>query len=206
MPIISQEEISVQVARVLPDEQKGYFEDTERKHFDPEAGAGSIFTEVKSLPELLALAIRQRGDLEGDDREQFIALGVNPESLLTFCRYLKVNTGGEIGIKSTRDLSPDTKVKVIRMKRGAPCSLIIESNDFPKTDFGTIIIGPNEKSETTLPDDPEQSTEEMVWTVHPGLPIRPSTGDLWLEGSEITVRDVVKKYGFDVFLNVRKTG
>ena len=139
----SPEEIQEQIAKVLPEEQKGYFQDTEKKHFNPETAVGSLFTETKSLPELLTKAIEQRGSLDGDDREQFIAMGVKPEALLAFCRYLKVDTAGEVGIKSIKEFSPDTKVKVVRTKQAAPCSLVVYSNDFPEATFGTIIIGPN---------------------------------------------------------------
>lgn len=72
------------------------------------------------------------------------------------------------------------------------------------TDFGTIIIGPNEKDKDAKPEDPGPSTKEMVWTVHPGLPVRPVAEDIWPEGSEITVQEIIEKLGNDVFLNVRK--
>lgn len=174
----------------------------EVKHFDPEKGVGSLFTEIENLQDLLEKAIEQRGNLDGDDREKFIAMGVPPEALMAFCRYLKVETPGEVGIANVKDLAPDTKVKVIRTKQGTPCSLVVEGQNLPITDFGTIIIGPNEKGKK--PDDPEPSTKEMIWTVHPGLPVRPVTEDIWPEGSEITVQDVIDKFGDEVFLNVKK--
>ncbi len=193
-----------QIAKVLPIEKKGYFQDIEKKHFNPETAVGSLFTEVKDLSELLTKTIEQRGSLDGDDREQFIAMGVKPEALLAFCRYLKVDTAGEVGVKSIKEFPLDTKVKVLRTKQAAPCSLVVYSDDFPTVDFGTIIIGPNEKDKIAKLEDPEPSTKEMIWTVHPGLPIRPAVADIWPEGSEITVKDVLDKLGGEVFLNVKK--
>ncbi|OHA20565.1 MAG: hypothetical protein A2849_03075 [Candidatus Taylorbacteria bacterium RIFCSPHIGHO2_01_FULL_51_15] len=197
-----EKEFNERVQAVLPGEHAGYFKDMETKHFDPEKGVGSLFTEIKDLQSLLDKTIDQRGNLDGDDREKFIAMGVKPEALMTFCRYLEVETPGEVGVSSVKDLSPDTRVKVIRTKQGAPCSLVVEGQNLPTTKFGTIIIGPNEKGKKS--DDPEPSTREMIWTVHPGLPVRPATQDIWPEGSEITIQDVIDKLGNDVFVNVKK--
>lgn len=201
-PVPDHWKTNAQTDEVLPREQRQYFRDMENKHFVPETAVGSLFTESPSLRSLIDLAIEQRGDLEGDDRDKFIAMGVKPEALMSFCRYLKVETPGEVGIVNVKDLEPDTKVKVIRTKQGAPCSLVVEKAELPLTDFGTIIIGPNEKSEDPKASDP--STKEMIWTVHPGLPVRPATEDIWPEGSEITVQEVIDKLGNDVFLNVKK--
>ena len=197
-----EKEYDKQMQAYLPAEHLGYFKDMEIKHFDPEKGVGSLFTEIKDLKNLLEKTIEQRGNLDGDDREKFIAMGVKPEALMAFCRYLKVETPGEVGIANVKDLAPDTKVKIIRTKQNAPCSLVVEGQNLPITEFGTIIIGPNEKGKN--PDDPKPSTKEMIWTVHPGLPVRPATEDIWPEGSEITVKDVIERLGSDVFLNVRK--
>lgn len=199
------EDVESQIRQVTPEEHAGYFKQTEEKHFDPEKAVGSLFTKEKNFNDLLKKAIEQRGNLDGDDRDQFIAMGVKPDALLPFCRYLKVDTEGEVGIKDIKELPSETKVKVIRTKEGAPCSLVIESDEFPEVGFGTIVIGPNEKAKDAKPEDPEPSTKEMVWTVHPGLPVRPAMEDSWPEGSEITVSDVIEKLGRDVYLNVKKT-
>ena len=190
-----------EIEKFLPSERADYYAALHDKHFNPEKSVGSLITEARNLRDLLARAIEQRGSLQGDDREKFIALGVAPESLLPDCRYLKVQTGGEVGIVKGIDLSPDTAVSVLRTKPGVPCSLVVERVDFPPVDFGTIIIGPNEKAKT---DDPEPSTAEMIWTVHPGLPIRPALADYWPAGSVIAVRDVIARLGENAYLNVRK--
>jgi len=191
------------IKKLMPNEQEPYLKSIEAKHFNPETAVGSIFTEIKSLPELLVLASEQRGNLEGDDKQKFIDRGVLPDSLMDQCRYIEVKTPGEVGIIKIDDesLSPDTPVSVERRKPGVPCSLIVTRKELPKTDFGTIIIGPNEKGKES---DPDPTTEEMVWTVHPGPPVRPATEDIWEEGSEITIADVKKELGEDIFLNVRK--
>jgi len=73
----------------------------------------------------------------------------------------------------------------------------VEGENFPTADFGVIVIGPNEKQK---PDDMEPSTKEMIWTAHPGLPIRPAKDDSWPEGSKITVADVKAKLGSGAYL------
>lgn len=200
-PETPEAEIQHELDQVLPKEFASYFSDTEKKHFVPETAVGSLFTESKSIADLLRRAIEQRGSLDGDDREKFVALGAKPEGLMAQCRYLYVETPGEVGIAEISKLPPDTKVRVVRTKQDAPCSLIVEGTELPQSSFGTIIIGPNEKMK---PDAPEPTTREMVWTVHPGLPVRPATEDSWPEGSEITVQDVIDKLGSGVFLNAKR--
>jgi hypothetical protein len=191
------------LAEILPTEQADYFEAINAKHFVPETGVGSLFTECKNLEELLILAQQQRGSLAGDDRDKFLQLGVPNNALLPECRYLLIETAGEIGIVSINDprLKPETEVSVERRKPNAPCSLIVSLNEFPRTTLGTIVIGPNEKFDH---NSPEPSTKEMVRTAHPGLPIRPATTDIWAENSKITIADVRAKLGENAFLNVRR--
>lgn len=191
------------IAELMPPEQAEYFAAIDAKHFDPETGVGSLFTECKNLKELIVLALQQRGSLEGDDRAKFLELGVPDKALLPECRYLLIETTGEIGIVNINDsrLQPDTEVRVERRKPNVPCSLIVSLQEFPQTNIGTIVIGPNEKFDH---NSPEPSTKEMIWTAHPGLPIRPATADIWPENTKITVADVRDKLGDEVFLNVRR--
>lgn len=190
-----------QIDAILPKEAEGYFKSIDAKHFDPETAIGSRFTETGSLRELLEKAASQRGNMDGDDRQSFIEMGVSPDALMPMCRYLKVEAKGEVGIEKASDLPAGTKVKIVKTKPNAPCSLVIERDTLPSTDFGTIIIGPNEKNK---PEDPEPTTKEMIWTVHPGLPVRPPEVDFWPEGSEISIEDVMEKLGRDFYLNVKK--
>ncbi|MEK9132251.1 MAG: hypothetical protein AAB606_00885, partial [Patescibacteria group bacterium] len=69
-------------------------------------------------------------------------------------------------------------------------------------DFGVIVIGPNEKAK---PEDSDPSTKEMVWTAHPGLPVRPAKDDSWPEGTTITIADVKAKLGSVAYLQFSRT-
>ncbi|MFA5948396.1 MAG: hypothetical protein WC806_05535 [Candidatus Gracilibacteria bacterium] len=182
---------------VLPEEHYGYYDAMQAQHFNPEGGVGSQFTapDVKSLPDLLTIAQNQRGSLEGDDRQKFIEEGASEKGMLPFCRYLKVETQGSVGIAKAKELPRDTKVKVMRTKPGAPCSLVVEidsKENLPKTNFATVIIGPNEADER----NPNPSTKEMVWTTHPGAPIRPIASDNFAEGSVITIDELMANQKF----------
>jgi len=198
--IISREE---QKSALLPAEHADYMQAVERKHFNNETAIGSIFTEVSGLSALLSLAIEQRGSLNGNDRAFFEQQGVSPESLRPDCRYLKVETPGRIGIVEVDDprLSPDQTVEVVQAKPKVPATLVVEMPEMPETSIGTIIIGPNAKES---PNDPEPSTQEMIYSVHPGLPIKPTEENVWPVGSRLTVKEVKDKLGPQAFLNVRK--
>lgn len=177
---------------VLPREEKDYLNAAWDKHAP--GGVGSIFTKVRSFPELLSLAKEQRGSLDGDDRDWFIKQGVPENALLPDCRYLRVKTPGEIGIIRLSEVKDDEEIMVERLKPGAPCTLYVERNTLPKTNFATIVIGPNE--------NPNPSTNEMVWTAHPGLPVRPASKDKWTEGTKMKASEL-KSLG-DAWINVKK--
>ncbi|MBI2008800.1 hypothetical protein HYS84_00115 [Candidatus Saccharibacteria bacterium] len=184
----------------LPVEMADYIKALETKHFgNGESSIGSRFLDVGSLEDLLTLAISQRGGLSGDDRTKLIEMGVPETALLSQCRYLTVETPGEVGITKVSELPPPTPIEVVRTKPNTPCSLVYRSTDFPKTNLGLIIIGPNQKQK---PEAPEPSTKEVVWTVHPGPPIRPASEDIWPENSTITAQEVVTKLGSEVYVNV----
>ncbi len=186
----------------LPSELAEYYKAVEAKHFgQSEASIGSRFLEVTCLAELLELAEHQRGNLSGDDRDKLVKMGVPETALLPQCRYLVVNTPGEVGIVKNSYLAPDSLIEVIRTKPNTPCSLVFRSTDFPKTDLGVIIIGPNEKQSD---ESPEPTTLEAIWTVHPGPPISPASEDFWPEGTEITAQDVLDKLGPDAYVNVAR--
>lgn len=188
---------TVSQTELLPVEMSEYFAGLYNKHFIKETAVGSLFTGVKDLTELLSLAQEQRKDgLAGDDRVKFAALGVAPDSLMPSCRYLLVKTPGVVGVVSLAELADDEPVYVNRIKPGAPCTLNVVRSDLPATDVATIIIGPNEQA--------NPSTREMIWTVHPGLPIRPAREDFWEDGSTISTAEVKEKLGNDKWLNVRQ--
>lgn len=192
-----------QKAALLPAEHADYLQAVERKHFNAETAIGSVFTEISRLPDLLSLAIKQRGSLTGDDRVFFEQQGVSPDSLRPDCRYLKIETAGRVGIVSIDDprLLPEQSVEVIQAKPKVPATLVVELESMPETDIGTIIIGPNVRES---PADPEPTTKEMVYSVHPGLPIKPTEENIWPVGSRLTVKEVKDKLGRQAYLNVRK--
>jgi|GEM_PF-2900239 len=187
---------NIEAADLLPAEMSEYYDKMHDKHFVRETAIGSLFTEVKNMDDLLELTIKQRPQgLSGDDRVKFAAMGVSPDGLLPQCRYLLVKTAGEVGIVSIKDVGQAESVYVERTKPGTPCTLSVTRENMPQTDIATIIIGPNEQE--------NGSTEEMIWTVHPGLPIRPAREDYWEEGSVITAAEVKDKLGEDKFINVK---
>lgn len=211
-PADTEELFSPEIEALMPEEDKQFFTDIENKHFNPNTAVGSRFViqkpkkhpdgkteylppdeRLEDLKDLLVKAAIQRGDLQGDDREILLKLGASPESLQPNVRYLLVKTEGKLGIVNIKKLSPDTKVKVVRTKQNVPCSLVVEG-DLVDTHFATIIIGPNENEKA--------STKETIWTAHPGLPIKPASEDIWPEGSEITVKEVMEKLGNNVYLNI----
>ncbi|MBI4160464.1 MAG: hypothetical protein HY506_00980 [Candidatus Yanofskybacteria bacterium] len=187
--------------RFFPMEQHQYIDSINKKHWGENA-IGSRFLEGYGLRSLIKTAIKQRGGLDGDDRKMLEEMGVNPQALMPECRYLVVKVPGEVGIVKAGELPDATPVRIVRTKTGTPCSLVVEGKDFPKSDIGTIIIGPNEKQK---PDDPEPTTKEMIWTAHPGLPIRPAKDDSWPEGTTITVADVKAKLGENAYLQFERT-
>lgn len=187
-----------------------YYQATDAKHFPanpvaasdgrqaPAATPGSTFTDpaLRRLNDVVALAHRQRGDLDGDDRDELARLGTPEEAFKPGIRYLLVRTSGTVGIRRSDDLPGDTAVEVVRSKPGAPCSLVLDVTTQETTDVATIIIGRNEETDT-----------EMVFTAHPGLPIPAGSTDrmtAW-EGRRVSLAQVRAAYGGDVWLNTRLT-
>jgi hypothetical protein len=167
----------------LPVEQAAYFDALDAKHFGTGPTAGSVFTGVPGVRELLGIVEAERGSLDGDDRVLLLAAGASERSFLPGCRYLLCHVAGRNGMADAFALDPATPVRVVRTKPGAPCSLVVDGVPEAELDFATVIIGPNE--------DADPSSAEMVWTAHPGMPARPSEGDRWTEGATLTAADVV---------------
>ncbi|MEM5861258.1 MAG: hypothetical protein QXJ20_02595 [Candidatus Aenigmatarchaeota archaeon] len=210
---IHKERAAAQTAKLLPYEHLDYFKKINSQHFGEQKEAvGSFFVKVPDLESLLTLAYTQRGTLKGDDRGKIKKLmkkaGLSQEEIekafLPECRYLLVKTEGRIGMIRVDQLDPNTEIKIKRLKEGVPASLIVEvesSKDFPFVNYGVIIIGPNEKEK---PEDPEPSTKEMVWTAHPGFPIKPAKGDIkeWEGRDSVSVKEVIEKLGKNVYIKL----
>lgn len=186
---------------------RDYYAATDAKHFAPEVSVdsakpqtpGSKFTDptLQRLNDVVALAYRQRGHLDGDDREELARLGTPEEAFKPGIRYLMVRTPGTVGIRRSDDLPDDTAIEVVRSKPGAPCSLVLDVSAQETTEVGTIIIGHNDTA-----DGPGQ---EVVFTAHPGLPIPVDFTDRMagFEGRRVSLTTVRGAYGGDVWLNTR---
>jgi hypothetical protein len=93
------------------DQYSEHLQKIEAGHFSS-SSQGSRYTEVESLEELVALAYRQRGHLQGDDRELFEEFHTNPEAFGEDKRYLRVETESELGIVDARSLDPDVEIEL----------------------------------------------------------------------------------------------
>lgn len=183
-----------------------YYQATDAKHFPAtldapdaaESTPGSTFTDpaLRRLNDVVALAHRQRGSLDGDDREELARLGTPEEAFKPGIRYLLVRTPGTVGIRRSDTLPADATVEVVRSKPGAPCSLVLDVTTQETTEVATIIIGRNEETDT-----------EVVFTAHPGLPIPVDFTDRMAsrEGHRVSLAQVRAAYGGDVWLNTRLT-
>jgi hypothetical protein len=178
---------------LLPAELADYFAATERKHFSDES-LGSRFLTLASLSELLEETRRQRGSLAGDDREALKALGADADAFLPECRYLLLEAHGTMGMVDSATLPEETLVHVVRAKPNTPCSWVVDVDELPETELATVVIGPNQEVDA--------STEEAVWTAHPGLPCQPARGDDLPEGAIVTVAELRARRG-DCLLNAR---
>lgn len=177
-----------------------YYAGTERKHFSDRSLPGSKFTDpyIKTLDDLLVVASRQRGGLEGDDSDKFRFLGVRDEVFKPGYRYLFVATPGKLGIVTTDMLPGDTVVTVERTKPGAPCNFVMSVDKQLTVDYGVIIISD---------EDPEKP---RLITAFPGYPTfvpdrsteSAAKADS-LEGKSFTVNQVRELMGRDVVVNTR---
>lgn len=186
-----------------------YIESIDKKHFGA-PGAGSKFSNVKNTESLLTLANMQRGNMDGDDRKKLIRAGADPKSFLppdSGVRYLMVKTPGSEALLDTATMKDDEKLSVVAKGkndgREPSLSFVADVKEQPKTEYGTIIIGP--KSDENK--DPIPGTEH-IWTAHPGSPSRgvrsadvreKGLGD----GDSITVAEFRKMFGRDIKANTR---
>jgi hypothetical protein len=146
---------------------QGYYEALDRQHFGDSASA-SNFLEFTCIEEALFVCAVQRGGLHGDDRELLVAMGVEDGALLApdKCRYLVFTASGQEGVVGAEQLSHDVLVTLLQEKPGVPLSLVVAATQRvevtirrPRTDIATVIIGSGGE----------------LWTLHPGLPVAPST-------------------------------
>lgn len=188
-----------------------YIASIDAKHFDGST-SGSTFTDplVKNSSDVLEQAVRQRGNLDGDDRESLIAAGADPSSFLppeSGVRYLRVELEGTQALKDTSTLNDKDVLHVVAKggNDGRPPSLSFsfDVSEQPKTQFGTVVIGPDlDENKKPIPNT------EVLWTMHPGIPTRGIRSDTIREnkldaGSKITVKKLRKRFGKDIQVNTR---
>lgn len=187
----SHESISEQLEGLMPEEYAHIYAILNEQHFGKKTHGSKFYenpdTGAKNLEELLKRALEQRGTLDGDDKAFFRSQGVPDEALLDSHRYLKVNAEGKLGIASVSSFPPDTKVKVVEVKRGEELSLVVEietDDDLPEVEYGTIIIGPD-----------EAGGPERIKTAHPGAPAPIFRTDMFPKDSVLTIQEVVDTLG-----------
>lgn len=94
---------------------------------------------------------------------------------------------GKVGLVALSTLPPETPVKFADGHETGFLEVVVVGGQSIDVDYTVLLIGPN--------DGPENP--EIVWTFHPGAPIRPSS--LKAEatvGSETTAAEAIK-LGFD---------
>lgn len=188
-----------------------YIESIDNKHFDS-SRPGSTFTDerVSKTEDVLKEVVAQRGGLGGDDREKLIAAGADPKAFLpkeSGVRYLQVKLNGTQALKDTKDLRED-EVLTISAKGGndgrpASLSFAYDVKETPKTDFATVVVGPDmDENKKPIPNT------EVLWTLHPGKPTRGIRSDdirsKGLDnGSKVTVKQLREMFGKDIQVNTR---
>jgi hypothetical protein len=121
--------------------ERDYYAANDRKHFGDPTSPGSQFTEVQDTESLVALTHRQRGNLDGDDREELMARGGDPNGFMAGKRYLMVETPGVLGIKAGHETADDTPITITRTKPGAPCSMVAGVTEKSPVDYGVVVMG-----------------------------------------------------------------
>lgn len=169
-----------------------YYKATDEKHFGDRSLPGSKFSDLslKTLEDVAALAIEQRGNLDGDDRAVFIKHGASKDSFHPDIRYIYVETPGVVGVIYSSGLPDGIPLHVARTKPGIPCSVIYTTYTKHVTTHAVIII---------IKDD--ATGQDKIITAHPGMPNKPKTGEFdHLEGEYITLGQARAIVGGDMWL------
>jgi hypothetical protein len=184
--------MSADLQALLPETMLDHYELANEMRFgDAEGGSkfdykGNIFDILTKYPDL-ADKVAERVD----DREALLEAGAPESAFLPAIKgpeapgdlpealYYKVeNVEGRLGIIQIKELPRDTRVLVSREKGSnnpddleyASASLTVirgTADELPKTDYATLIIGREQ----------EKGGEDILWTTHPGPPIRPTLKD-----------------------------
>lgn len=186
----------LQHPHLMPAKFDSYFADTEKKHFNSDS-AGSTFSKAKNLNEVLTLASRQRGNLEGDDREKLIARGADPSSFDSAKRYLMVATNGKLGTVMASQLDDSTMVRVVQKSEKTKPVCVVETTSKRDVDFATVVLVDN----PTMPGTENHAS--LLITAFPGAsgPSGSSNDLLPHVGKNITVAEAKQIFGRDFTIN-----
>ena len=172
-----------------------YYAANDAKHFSS-SSPGSTFTDrrLTKTEDVLALAIEQRGNLDGDDRAFFIdEMGSNPESFVDDARYLHVKARGHLGIAKSSEIPDDAVVHFEQHKPDSPASptVYLQGDKTPTTDDAVIIIGISDG-------------RERVFTTYPGTITPRGTGKTdEFKGQAMSISSFREKFGADVYVNIK---
>ena len=186
------------VPRDIDEQHKAYYEATDRKHFGDKTEPGSKFLDpsLEKVEHVLMLRMEQTGtaNLDGNDKSALTARGSDGNGFMEGNRYLMVLTEGTVGIKNSKTLPTDAKVQVVRTKPGAPCSLVMEVEEQPTTDYAVIVIGKH-----------RQTGNDFVITTFPGPVTKPTSNESLdaREGQVLTVGETREILGEDFWINTK---
>lgn len=112
-----------------------------------------------------------------NDWEEFVDC---PNIMPGCTAFVLRNVSGYLGVVELGKLDPEMVLDVIDNKRTGKAKLLAHVGIGPETDFATLILG-------------EEQGKEVVFTFHPGSPIKPSEISVEvLEGkTRITVREAM---------------
>jgi hypothetical protein len=144
--------VSEVVPRNRDEGTAAYYAATDRKHFGDRTEPGSKFldTRFNRVEHVLQLAMVQRGNMDGDDREALIQRGADRQGFMDGKRYLMVNTPGTVGVMNSADLPDDAVLEVMETKPGAPCSLVYTTDTQPSTDYAVVVLAKDKATENDL--------------------------------------------------------
>lgn len=95
---------------------------------------------------------------------------------------------GVVGLVSLAELDPETPVRLCDGHATGYMSAVVVGGTPEEVDFVVLLVGPNESP----------AAEPIVWTFHPGNPVRPSSLELDAASDrEITAAEAIK-LGFDL--------
>lgn len=177
-----------------------YYEATDKKHFSDMDASGSKFTDpnMHKVEDVLELAIKQRGSLNGDDRDKFITQGSSPDAFRDGNRYIMIKTPGRLGVQSLKEMKDDDILEVTRTKPGVPCNIVkpITADEGNNLTTDTAVAVISNDRETNKP---------ILITTFPGIVTKnidnPELDKL--EGQKITVARARELLGDNAFANTR---